>query len=207
AKTARALDMPEGAAAASAADGFETEPAWTGKRALRALTGGVDQGSGHANKESRTRGKGCDEGCERLEEAVTYECSELGADKPMATLATQAGKGYSEDAQQLKDRHATDSAVDLAALGPPHLVVVASVTKGIKGEVPPEDKPILSQLWQKVVCLEDPELLGTCVKHYQAKTNEQPKQNEEKVRRIFSSDLHVPDVKAVREVLAKEIRK
>ena len=50
-------------------------------------------------------------------------------------------------------------------------------------------------------------MLRTCVKHFQAKTNKQPKQNKEKVRLIFSFDLHVPDLKAVREVLIKEIRK
>ena len=44
-------------------------------------------------------------------------------------------------------------------------------------------------------------LLGQCVKHYQAKVNTQPKKDKVKVRLIFSFDLHVPDVKAVREVL------
>ncbi|CAK0836956.1 unnamed protein product [Prorocentrum cordatum] len=213
-----------GAAAAASTNDFEMAPAWAGKRALQ-----VDRGATRAAKESRTKGKGSgrDKDNERLEEmavmtaklsltvakdvedmkAVVYECWEPDADKPMAAISTQAGKQYNDDVQKLKEQHASDSNVDRAALGPPHLVVIAAVIKNIAEVVPPDDKAILGELWKKVVRLEDPEMLGTCVKHYQAKTNKQPKQSKEKVRLIFSFDLHVPDLRAVREVLIKEIKR
>eukprot|EP00959_Pyramimonas_sp_CCMP1952_P411522 8623509-Pyramimonas_sp.AAC.1 len=96
------------------------------------------------------------------------ECWGLNADKPMAVFSTQAGKQGNEDAQKLKEQHASDSNAGLASLGPPHLEIIAAEIKNASDIVSPGDKQILVVFWKGAAFQGGPGLLGTRAKDFQA---------------------------------------
>ena len=204
-------------------DVFAQGPSWTGKRNMTAAQ------NDPLSKKGKSKGKGAGKGkdTDRLEQmavataklvmvvakdvqdlqATVYETWELNAEKPLAVAATTAGQRYDADAKELKERHAVDSNVDTAALGPPHLVVAASVIKDLATLVGPEEKTVLEEFWKTVVCKEDSATLGECITHFQTKKNKQPHQKQEKVRLIFSFDLHVKNMSIVKGIMVREIQK
>ena len=200
-------------------DAFSTAPSWAGKRALGAKSDQID-----SKKQHKGSSKGKDP--DRVEQiavttaklalivakdvqdlqATVYEAWEMDANKPLADCALQAGQQYNADAIELKEKHAIDSQVDTAALGPPHLVIAAATIKGLAALVTPEEKQVLEEFWKEVVCVEDSEKLGSCITHFQAKKNKAPNKKE-KVRLIFSFDLHERNMKLIRDIVIAEIKK
>ncbi|CAK0891491.1 unnamed protein product, partial [Prorocentrum cordatum] len=221
--------MPgEAAAAASGAAGgaamvgaFAAGPAWAGKRGLAAATDQNDP-----NKQFKSKGAGKGKDWDRVgqiavtsaklalvvakdvqdQRAAVYEAWEMGAAKPLPTFAIQAGQQCVADAKELTEQHMVDSQTDAAALGPPHLMIAAATIKGLATLVGPEAKKVLEEFWRTVVCAEGSEPLGSCIAHFQAKKNKAPNE-EEKVRLIFSFDLHERNMKLIRGIIIAEIKR
>ncbi|CAK0824286.1 unnamed protein product [Prorocentrum cordatum] len=188
-------------------DAFATGPAWAGKRGLAAATDQNDP-----NKQFKSKGAGKGKDWDRVEQtavtsaklalvvakdvqdlqAAVHEAWEMDAAKPLPTFAIQAGQQCDADAKELKEQRMMDSQTDTAALGPPRLVIAAATIKGLATLVDPEAK-------------KGSEPLGTGIAHFQAKKNKAPNKKE-KVRLIFSFDLHGRNMKLIRDIIIAEIK-
>ena len=140
--------------------------------------------------------------------AAVYETWELRTDAPLADAGIQAGQEYNARAKELHEQHEVDASVDLAQLGPPHLVVVAKTFQVLGTKVSQEDTPTLANFFAQVVRHENPAVLGECVPHYQVKKNKQKSaKGPEKCRIIFSMATYDQHARAIRDMLVKEIVK
>ncbi|CAK0855799.1 unnamed protein product, partial [Prorocentrum cordatum] len=139
--------------------------------------------------------------------ATVYETWELNADAPLPAAGILAGQEYNEQAKELHEQHEKDASVDLAQLGPPHLVVSAKVFQELAKHVSEQGKPTLAQFSATVVQAEAPTPLGEAVPHLSVKKNKQKSAKGVQKCRIVVAMATDPHIRTIRDMLVEEIQK